>query len=213
MTQAVASSQNPSNIAIPYYLMKRILLSLVTLSLALTAQAAVETYKIDPTHSSVGFRVRHIFTKIPGEFTKFDGTITVDRDDLEKSSTEATIAVASINTRDEKRDTHLKSPDFFQVEKFPSISFKSKSWKKTGADTFDITGDLTIKGVTKEVVLKTKSLGFGPGMRPGTTLSGWEGTTTVDRKDFGIVLSGGMDKAIGSDIDVTITIEADMQKS
>lgn len=192
--------------------MKRILFSLLVSSLAWSAQAAVETYKIDPAHSSVGFRIRHIFTKIPGEFTTFDGTVTVDRENLEKSSTQATIAVSSVNTRNEKRDTHLKSPDFFQVEKFPSISFKSKSWKKTGEDTFDVTGDLTIKDVTKEVVLKTKSLGFGPGMQPKTLVSGWEGTTTISRKDFGINLSGGMDKAIGTDVEVTINVEANAEK-
>lgn len=193
--------------------MKRILLSLVTLSLALSAQAAVETYKIDPTHSSVSFRIRHILTKIPGEFTKFQGTVLVDRENLEKSSTDATIDVTSVNTRDEKRDTHLKSPDFFQAEKFPTISFKSKNWKKTGENTFDVTGDLTIKGVTKEVVLKTKSLGFSPGMRPGSSVSGWEGTTTVTRKDYGMVLTNPMmEKAIGEDVDVTITVEAGLEK-
>lgn len=192
--------------------MKRLLLALTSVAVFASAHAAVETYKIDPAHSSVGFRIRHIFTQVPGEFTKFSGTITVDRDNLEKSSTEATIDTTSINTRQEKRDAHLKSGDFFQVEKYPSITFKSKSWKKTGENQFDVTGDLTIKDVTKEVVLKTKLLGFGPGMKPGTLLSGWEGTTKLNRKDFGISLNPMLEKALGEEVDVTINVEAGAEK-
>lgn len=186
--------------------------SLALLALAVTfvsaASAAVETYKIDTAHSAVGFDIRHFFTKVPGTFNKVTGTITVDRDNLEKSSVEATIDVATINTREEKRDAHLKSGDFFLTEKFPAITFKSKSWKKTGEDTFDVTGDLTIKETTKEVVLKTKLLGFGPGAR-GAMLSGWEAKTTLDRRDFGISYGQG---AVGNEVNVGIDIEAILQK-
>jgi len=192
--------------------MKRLLISLASLALLASAHAAVETYKIDPAHSSVGFRIRHIFTQVPGEFTKFEGTITVDRENMEKSSTEATIDVASVDTRQSKRDADIKAAPFFEVEKFPTITFKSKSWKKTGDDTYDVTGDLTIKGITKEVVLKTKSLGFGPGMRPGTQVSGWEGTTTINRKEFGINLNAMLEKALGEEVAVIINVEAGLQK-
>jgi polyisoprenoid-binding protein YceI len=178
------------------------------LGFAFSATAAVETYAIDPVHSSVGFSIRHFFTPVPGSFTKFSGTITVDRDDLEKSSVEATIEAASIDTRNDRRNGDLRSDHFFSVEQFPSITFKSTSWKKTGDDTFDVTGNLTIKGVTKEVILKVKSLGFGPGMR-GTMLSGWQATTTLHRSDFGI---STMPKVLGEDVDVTIGIEAHEQK-
>ena len=191
--------------------MKRILLTTLALCLGLSAQAAVETYKIDPAHSSIGFSVRHFFTKVPGEFTKFEGTITVDRDNLEKSSAETKIESTSVNTRNEKRDNHLRSPDFFEVQKFPAISFKSTSWKKTGDDSFDISGDLTIKDVTKPIVLKTKSLGFGPGAQ-GMQISGWEGTTSINRKEFGIKLNPGLEKVLGEDVAITITVEADLQK-
>jgi polyisoprenoid-binding protein YceI len=173
-----------------------------------SARAAVETYKIDPVHSSVGFRIRHFFTTVPGFFTKFSGTIAVDRDQLEKSTIDARIEVASVDTRVEGRDKDLRSDQFFDVAKFPAITFKSKTWKKTGEDTFDITGDLTIRDVTKEVVLKAKSLGFGPGMK-GAMLSGWEATTTVNRNDFGITKYPGM---LGNDVPVAITVEADQQK-
>ena len=175
---------------------------------ALAAFAQVETYKIDPVHSGVSFGVRHFFTKVPGSFSKFSGTLTVDRSNLEHSSTEASIEVASVDTKSAKRDGHLASGDFFLTAKFPTITFKSNSWKKTGENTFDVTGDLTIKDITKSVVLKVTSLGFGPGMG-GAQLSGWEGHTTVNRKDFGITYGEGM---VGMDVEVTINIEAVLQK-
>lgn len=180
----------------------------LALGLAGSATAAVETYKIDPAHSTVGFTVRHFFTKVPGVFGRTSGTIRVDRDNLENSSVEATIDVRSVNTREQKRDAHLLNKDFFLAEQFPSMTFKSKSWKKTGPDTFDVTGDLTIKDKTKEVVLKVKSLGFGPGSR-GAQLSGWEATTKLDRRDFGIDYGQGV---VGNDVDVSIDIEAILQK-
>jgi len=172
-----------------------------------SARAAVETYKIDPVHSSVGFTIRHFFTNVPGTFTKFAGTIVVDRDHLENSTIEARIEVTSIDTRNSMRDDDLRSDKFFSAAKLPAITFKSKSWKKTGEDTFDVTGDLTIRDVTKEVALKTKSLGFGPGMR-GAMLSGWEASTTINRNDFGIA---AYPKVLGDDVAVTITVEADLQ--
>ena len=173
-----------------------------------TASAAVETYVIDSVHSSVGFSIRHFVSKVPGSFTKFSGAIVVDRDNLEHSSVEATIDVGSVSTANEKRDAHLKTPDFFDAAKFGSMNFKSKAWKKTGADAFDVTGDLTIHGVTKTVVLKVKLLGFGPGMM-GAKLSGWEATTTLLRSDFGITGFPGM---LGDDVAVNIAIEAGLKR-
>lgn len=185
------------------------LFGIATLGLLASAQATVETYKIDPVHSSVGFTVRHFVSKVPGSFTKFDGTIIVDRDNLEKSSVEATIDVGSVSTANTQRDNHLKSPDFFDAGKFASITFKSKSWTKTGDDSFDVTGSLTIKEVTKEVVLKVKLLGFGAGMK-GAMLSGWEATTTLHKADFGVKGPAMLSAALGDDVGVTIGIEADL---
>jgi polyisoprenoid-binding protein YceI len=185
-----------------------LLLSICTLGLLASAQGAVETYTIDPVHSSVGFAIRHFFTNVPGAFTKFSGTITVDRDHLENSSVTAVIDVGSVDTRTEKRDNHLRSPDFFDAAKFPVMTFKSTAWKQTGEGAFDVTGDLTIKDVTKPVVLKVKLLGFGPGMQ-GAMLSGWEASTTLNRNDFGITT---FPKVLGDDVAVTITVEADQQK-
>lgn len=184
-------------------------LSVAILGLVSSASAAVETYVADPAHSSVNFSIRHIFTKVPGRFTKFTATITADRDNLEKSSVEATIEIPSVKTEAPDRDAHLQKPEFFDAEKFPTMTFKSKSWKKTGDDAYDVTGDLTIKGVTKETVLKVKSLGFGPGMRPGTQLSGWEGTTTIHRSDFGV---SAFPKVVGEEVEITINVEAGLKK-
>jgi polyisoprenoid-binding protein YceI len=187
-----------------------VLAGLVFVSLS-AVRAEVETYTIDPVHSSIGFSIRHFVSKVPGTFTKYSGTITVDRDNLEKSSTEAVITVGSVNTGNEKRDGHLKSPDFFDVAKYETITFKSTSWKKTGEDTFDVAGDLTIHGVTKPVVLKTKLLGFGPGMG-GVQLSGWEATTTLNKSDFGVNGPAMLGKALGDEVVVTLNIEADYKK-
>lgn len=188
--------------------MKRLLALLALLGLVASSQAAVEVYKIDQTHSAINYSLRHILSKYTSSFTKLSGDITVDRENLENSSVTATIDVAALTTDSEGRDKHIKSPDFFDVAKFPTATFKSKSWKKTGENTFDITGDLTIKDITKEVVLKTTLLGFGPGMRPGTLLSGWEATTTIKKSDFGLAGPAMLQKALGDEVAITINIEA-----
>ncbi len=170
------------------------------------ASAAVETYVIDPVHSSLGFTIRHFVSKVPGTFTKVNGTITVDRDNLEKSSVDVVIDVGSVSTANEKRDNDLKSANFFDVANFATATFKSKSWKKTGEDTFDITGDLTVHGVTKELVLQVTLLGFGPGMKG--QLSGWEGTTKLKKSDFGVKGPPMLSKALGDDVAMHFTVEA-----
>lgn len=179
-------------------------LALVVSLFAASVASAAESWTIDSTHSSVGFNVRHFFNKVPGVFEEFSGKITFDPANPETGAAEATIKVSSVDTRSEKRDGHLQNEDFFLSEKFPAITFKSKSWKKTGDNAFDITGDLTIKDVTKEVVLKTKLLGVGPG-RPGKTVSGWEATTMLDRRDFGITYGQGV---VGNEVEVVLNIQA-----
>ncbi len=190
---------------------KTLALAAFAAALATAASAAVETYAIDPAHSSVGFSIRHILSKVPGRFTQFSGTITVDRDNLENSSVAATISIGSINTDNEKRDADLKSPGYFDAAKFESMTFKSKSWKKTGENTFDVTGDLAMHGVTKEIVLKVDLLGFGPGMM-GAQLSGWDASVTLNREDFGISGPSYADKILGKEVNVSISIEADLKK-
>jgi len=185
--------------------MKRIiaLFALVTAAASLSA----ETYTIDPVHSSVGFSLRHLVSKFSSSFTKATGTINYDAAKPEASTVDATIVIDSVSTANEKRDNHIKSPDFFDAAKFPTATFKSKSWKKTGENTFDVTGDLTIKDITKEVVLKTTLVGTGPGMG-GATLTGWEATTTLKKSEFGLAGPAMLSSVLGDDVAVTVSIEA-----
>lgn len=186
------------------------LLLLATLGSLLPARAD-DVYKLDPVHSSISFKVRHFFSNVEGAFTKFDGTIRVDADHPEKSSVNATIDAASINTKNEKRDGHLRSPDFFDVAKFPTITFKSKSVKQTGADSGDIVGDLTMHGVTKEITLHAKFLGKGKGMG-GAMISGWQvAPDPIKRSEYGLTWSKAVEgtAVVGEEVTVSIEIEAD----
>ena len=193
--------------------MKRLIALTATLGLLAIARADVETYTIDPVHSSTGFTLRHMLSKFTSSFTKTTGTLTLDRDNLEKSRVVATVEVASVSTANENRDKHILSPDFLDAVKFPAATFKSKSWKKTGENTFDITGDLTIKDVTKEVVLKATLNGFGPGMKPGTFLTGWEATTVISKSAFGVAGPAMLGKALGDEVTLNISIEAGYKKA
>lgn len=184
-----------------------IMSALVALAATAPLSAAIETYTIDPVHSSVAFSVRHFVSKVPGRFTNFSGRINVDRDRIENSSIEATIETTSLDTGNKKRDDHVRSPDFLDAARYPTMTFKSKSWRKTGENTYDVTGDLTLKDVTKEVALKVALLGFGPGAG-GAQLSGWEATTTIDKKDFHMIDPAMIDAALGDDVAITINVEA-----
>jgi polyisoprenoid-binding protein YceI len=188
-----------------------LLLSGLAVSLTASVRAAVETYAIDPVHSSIGFSIRHFVAKVPGTFAKFTGTLSLDRTDLAKSSAEATIEVGSVSSANDKRDEHLRSPDFFNVAQFPSASFKSTAWKKTGENTYAISGNLTVRGVTKPVVLNATLLGFGDGMG-GAKLVGWEATTKLNRKDFGVDGPAMLGAALGDEVTLTIAIEAGLKK-
>ena len=192
--------------------MKKLLALFAVLALAVSSRAEVETYKIDSVHSSVGFSLRHLVSKFSSSFTKVSGTIAYDAAAPEKSTVEATVEIGSVSTANEKRDTHIKSADFFDAAKFPSASFKSTAWKKTGTDTYAVSGDLTIKDVTKPVVLKVVLLGAGPGMG-GATLSGWEATLTIKKSEFGVTGPAMLSKALGDDVALTINIEAGYKKA
>jgi polyisoprenoid-binding protein YceI len=141
---------------------------------------------------------------VTGNFNEFEGQIIVDRENMEKSQTKASIDMNSINTRNEKRDNHLRSEDFFDVEKFPTMTFQSKKWAKVSENEFDVTGDLSLHGITKEVVLKVKSLGFGDGP-DGVYLSGWEGSTKIKKSDFGITYGGA---TLGDEVEIMIEVES-----
>jgi polyisoprenoid-binding protein YceI len=170
------------------------------------------TWTIDPTHSEVGFSVRHVMvSKVRGKFTGFTGTITVAEDPLASSVT-ASIEAATITTGDDNRDTHLRSPDFFETEAHPTWTYTSTSVKPDGSD-FLVSGDLTIKGVTRQVDLKLEFNGVGADPWGGTR-AGFTATTEISRKDFGvefnIPLEGG-GVVVGDKVKVELEIEAVLQ--
>jgi len=175
---------------------------------------AAETYQFDKSHTTVGFQVRHIFTMLGGKFQDFSGTIKVDRAKPEASSVEFTIQAATIFTNDPKRDEHLKSPDFFDVPTHPTITFKSTSMKANGKDGWLVTGDLTMRGVTKQVTLPVTFLGEGKDPW-GNEKMGFETSTTLNRKDYGINWNKALDQGgvlVGDEVKVQISIEANKVK-
>jgi len=187
--------------------MSRFVLTLVTaLAMAATAAAQAGTWQIDPNHTAAQFSVRHLgLSTVRGAFTKVSGTAKYDPADPSKDFLEVTIDANSVDTRVEMRDNDLRSPRFFDVQKFPTITFHSKAAKAAGAGKMKITGDLTIHGVTKEVVLDVDGPTapikdpMGSGQRMGASA-----TTKINRQDFGIVTMPG---GIGDEITITIDVE------
>lgn len=193
-------------------------LAVAPVSFALPAPAppALETYKIDLEHTNIGFRVSHLmFTKVPGRFNKFEGTLTLDRSDLSKGSVTLTIDAAGIDTNEPARDRHLKSDAFFDVEKFPKITFQSRRVKQVGQNKLQVEGDLTIRDVTKPVTLDVDVLGFGSDGY-GAYRAAFEAHTKINRQDFGVswndVLEGG-GLMVGNEVDINLSIEAIRQKA
>ena len=189
--------------------MKLLLIS-VSCLVVIASPVRGETYKFDPTHSKIAFQLRHLLGTARGEFHKFSGTIDFDREHPDRSSVTAIIQVASIDTKIAKRDQHLRSPDFFDAAKFPEITFRSRAVKQTGADSGDITGDLTMHGITRPITLHVKLAGPITGdSLPARTR--WQVTTDpIHRKDFNLVFSGGTEavSGIGQDVMPAIEIEA-----
>ncbi len=170
---------------------------------AAAAAPATSTWKIDPNHSTAQFVVRHLgISNVQGDFTKVSGTITLDDQDVSKSSVIATIDVSSVDTRVTMRDNDLKSANFFDVAKYPTMTFQSTKIWSTGDGTAKMTGNLTIHGVTKEITFDVT----GP-TAPVNTMGvrrGVEATTTINRKDFGITVDPGI---VGDDVKITIDAE------
>ncbi len=176
--------------------------------LAAVPALAADTYKIDGAHTQSTFAVKHLLiSTVRGDFGKTEGVVVIDDADLSRSTVQATIDVASVNTREEKRDTHLKSPDFFDVAKFPSITFKSTKVEKAG-EGHKVTGDLTIKGVTRSVVLAVSGPTAEVKDPYGNAKRGISATTKINRKDFGVSYGPN---AVVSD-EVSIIIDAELVK-
>jgi polyisoprenoid-binding protein YceI len=189
--------------------MKLLLISVLCL-VVIASPVGAETYKFDPARSKIAFQLRHLLGTARGEFHKCTGTIDFDREHPERSTVTAAIQVASIDTKIAKRDQHLRSADFFDAAKFPEITFRSRAVKQTGADSGDITGDLTMHGITRPITLHVKLASPITGdSLPARTR--WQVTTDpIHRKDFNLVFSGSTEaiSGIGQDVMPAIEIEA-----
>ena len=169
------------------------------------------TWNIDHSHSGIHFTVRHLMvSKVRGGFGKWTATLDIDDADITKSKVDVTIDAASIETGEPKRDEHLRSPDFFEVEKFPQLRFRSTKVERTGADSLAVTGELTIRDITKMVVLAVEEGGRVKDPWGGTRL-GYSAHASISRKDFGLTWNalleaGGV--AVGDKIEIGIEIEA-----
>ena len=188
--------------------------ALLAALVAATPAFAAETYVVDKTHSDAIFTIRHLMSRVTGRFDDVAGTINIDRAKPESSNVEFTIQATSIDTNDEGRDKHLRSADFFDVEKNPVITFKSSKMKATGKDTYDVTGQFTMRGVTKEITIPVTVLGEMKDGR-GTPKIGFETTTTLNRKDYGVNWNRALDAGgyiLADDVKITITLEAGLKK-
>jgi len=173
------------------------------------AQAEMARYNVDLAHSTVGFQVAHlVISKTNGEFMKYDGFIEMDPDTQEIKTIEAVIQTKSVNTNHKKRDKHLRGPDFFNAQKYPTMKFKMKIFQKKG-DQYTAIGDLTLLGVTKEIIL-VGSLNGVVNDPWGNTRAGFSGEGTINRKDFGLNWSKTMDSGglvVGNDVKIKLEIE------
>ena len=190
--------------------MKRIAFVFALALAAVTAFADTQTYVVDKAHSQATFTVRHMMSKVTGKFDDFSGTVNVDRANPAASSVEFTIKTASINTGDPNRDKHLRTPDFFDAEKNPEIHFKSTAIAPSKTkNVYDVTGDLTLRGVTKRVTLPVEFLGFQKDPW-GNERAGFEVDTKLNRKDYGINWNKALDNGgflLADDVAISINIE------
>ncbi|HEX4951881.1 MAG TPA: YceI family protein [Thermoanaerobaculia bacterium] len=196
-------------------MIRKLALTLLIAFLAtMPAAAAVETFSIDKAHSEVSFQIRHLVTNVRGQFDDYTGVIKMDTEKPESSSVEFTIQATSVNTFNENRDKHLRTADFFDVPNHPTITFKSTSVKKTGDNTYAVTGDFTMRGVTKQITLPVTFTGK-MGDPWGNTKAGFETATTLNRKEYGINWNKALDAGgliLGDEVKVAINLETGLEK-
>lgn len=196
----------------------RVALVAFALAAASVATAAPVTYNIDASHSEVGFDVKHFFSKVHGSFKEFSGTIVFDAADVKNIKVDATAKSASVFTNNDKRDGHLRGADFFAADSLPNITFKSTSVKANGKDKYLVTGDFTLRGVTKQVTFNGEFLGAGSvgvGGQAWGTKAGFTASAVINRKDFGMNWNKTLDQGglmLGEDVTITLAIEADQAK-
>jgi polyisoprenoid-binding protein YceI len=175
------------------------------LLLALGINGFAADYAIDGVHSSAAFKIKHLLiSNVSGHFNKVEGVISYDVANPTANKVAVTIAADSVDTSNEKRDSHLKGPDFFEVAKYPTLSFTSTSWKPTGTDTFEVAGTFTLHGVSKPITVTVTKTGEGKGFQ-GESRIGFETAFTIKRSDYGMT---GYSAAVGDDVKIEFTTEA-----
>ena len=184
----------------------------IAMLIALPVLAHADNWQIDPAHTNVEFTVRHMMiSNVKGQFQKTSGTVTVNGSDPTSAKIDATIDATSIDTRVDKRDAHLKSPAFLDVDKFPTITFKSNKVEADGPGKWKVKGDLTLHGVTKPVVLEVESTGTPITDPMGNTRAGASATTKISRKDFGLTWNQPLETGgvmVGDEVAISIDVEA-----
>ena len=178
---------------------------------ATSVPASTTTWKIDPAHSSADFKVKHMMiSNVKGSFSGITGTLQEDTADATRSSVEASIDIATISTGDPQRDAHLKSPDFFHQEQYPTMDFKSTKVEKKGEGEYRVTGDLTLHGQTKPVTFEVEGPS-APGKDPwGNTRIGLSATTKINRKDFGLSWNAALETGgilVGEDVQISLEVQ------
>jgi polyisoprenoid-binding protein YceI len=187
--------------------MKKVPFLVVSAVLFTFAMTQAQTFEIDPVHSSVGFSIRHIVSNVKGRFTDFSGTVTYDSLKIENSSVNVAIKTASIDTDNEKRDGHLRSPDFFEAEKYPEINFKSTKVVKDG-EKHILHGTLSMHGVSKDIFFPFEILGIAPGQNGAR--AGFEAELGLNRKDYGILWNRTLDQGgllLGEQVKIMLALE------
>jgi len=191
--------------------MKRFICIVIVAALLAPLHVFAAVYTIDPVHSTIGFKVKHLMvTNVNGVFEKFKGSVNIDDKDISKSKVDVSIEMASINTNITKRDDHLRSPDFFDVAKFPSMTFVSTKVEKIAADKLRVTGNLTVKGVTRQVILNVEGPSGEIKSPQGDIKRGASATTTINRQDFGVSWSKNLDGGglvVADEVHISIDIE------
>ncbi|MBZ4219158.1 MAG: YceI family protein [Chlorobium sp.] len=177
----------------------------------LPSLATATQWNIDPDHSNVGFSVSHLMVShVKGNFNKYSGVVDINDKDITKSKVDVTIDASSINTNVQKRDEHLKSADFFDVAKYPTLTFVSKKWTSSTNGALKVAGDLTIHGVTKSVVLNVAPFSKESRDPWGGTRRGTSASTTINRKDFGLVWNQALETgglAVGEEVNISLDVE------
>jgi polyisoprenoid-binding protein YceI len=195
--------------------MKYFRTTIVLMFLAALPLFAADAFNIDKAHSSAEFKIRHMVGNVTGKFNDFAGVVNIDKANPAASSVEFTIQASSIDTGNANRDQDLRSANFFEVEKYPTITFKSEKIAAKGKDSYDVTGDLTMHGVTKKVTLPVEFLGFVKDPW-GNDRGGFEISTTLNRKDFNLVWNKALDQGgmlLGDDVKVNVNLEVVKKKA